>query len=117
MGRFVHIAWLVILTPLWLVGQDISLANEYLQKEDFQKAKIHYELALNKNANPSEVYPGYVQSLTRLNENKLAEKFFKKHLVVTKTVVLLSPCSLSDVSKACTSGVMRSSSSFVWDVL
>jgi len=78
MGRFVHIAWLVILTPLWLVGQDISLANEYLQKEDFQKAKIHYELALNKNANPSEVYPGYVQSLIRLNENKLAEKFFKK---------------------------------------
>jgi outer membrane protein assembly factor BamD (BamD/ComL family) len=77
-GRFVHIVWLMFSIPIWVFGQDIPLANEYLQKEDFQKAKIHYELAIKKNASLEEVYPGYVQSLIRLNENSMAEKFFRK---------------------------------------
>lgn len=77
MGRFIHILFFVSLC-LTLRAQDIELAKEYLLKEDYEKARYHYELALKKKSWPKDVYPGYPQTLVRLNDLPTADKYFKK---------------------------------------
>ena len=83
MGRFIHISFLILVVAIQAIAQDLNLANEYFLKEDYSKAKYHYELALKKNAAPQDVYPNYPQTLLKLDENTAADRFFKKILKST----------------------------------
>jgi tetratricopeptide (TPR) repeat protein len=80
MGRFIHIVFLIIIATISVLAQDLELANEYFQKEDFVKARFHYESALKKKSAPQDVYPNYPQTLLKLGDKVSADRFFKKIL-------------------------------------
>lgn len=77
MGRFIHILLQLVLIGS-LAAQDLDLANEYFHKEEYAKAKHHYELAMKKNVPMKDVYPSYPQTLKKLGDVEGVEKFFKK---------------------------------------
>jgi len=78
MERFIHIVFLFIITSFSVLAQDLELANEYFLREDYTKARFHYEQALKKKSTLQEVYPNYPQTLLKLSDNLAADKFFKK---------------------------------------
>ena len=60
------------------MAQDLELANEYFQKEDYTKAKVHYELAIKKRVPLKDVYPKYPRTLIKTGEIPEADKFYKR---------------------------------------
>lgn len=77
MGRFIHILFSLLLAGT-LAAQDLDLANEYFHKEEYDKAKHHYELAMKKHVPLKELYPNYPQTLKKLGDAEGADRFFKK---------------------------------------
>ncbi len=84
MGRFIHILFFVFLIASNAIAQDLELANEYFLKEEFTKARVHFELALKKKSAPQQVYPNYPQTLVKLGDIVSADRFFKKILKTTE---------------------------------
>ncbi|MBC7391284.1 MAG: tetratricopeptide repeat protein [Opitutaceae bacterium] len=77
MRLFIHI--LIFLFALGSAfSQDLDLANEYFQKEDYSKARVHYELAIKKRVPLLEVYPKYASTLIKIGDLNEADRFFKK---------------------------------------
>ena len=77
MRLFIH--FLLFLLPLGsAIAQDLELANEYFQKEDYSKARVHYELALKKRVPLADVYPKYVKTLIKIGDLNETEKFYKR---------------------------------------
>ena len=60
--------------------KEIQLAQEYLQKEDYQKAKAIFEKLSKDNRNAKEIYEPYLKTLSLLNENEEAERWVKHQI-------------------------------------
>jgi len=70
----------LLLSATWGWGQtdDVALARQYYQKEEYGKAAVLFEKLSNKDQTFITVYPEYLKSLLTLKEFKDAEKLVKK---------------------------------------
>ena len=72
-------AFLVFSTSrVWSQTDDVALARQYFQKEEYGKAAVLFEKLSNKDQTFNTVYPEYLKSLLVLKEFKAAEKLVKK---------------------------------------
>jgi len=62
----------------WSQTDDVALARQYYQKEEYGKAAVLFEKLSNKDQTFATVYPEYLKSLLTLKEFKDAEKLVKK---------------------------------------
>ena len=62
----------------WSQTDDVALARQYYQKEEYGKAAVLFEKLSNKDQTFTTVYPEYLKSLLALKEFKDAEKLAKK---------------------------------------
>jgi len=62
----------------WSQTDDVALARQYYQKEEYGKAAVLFEKLSNKDQTFATVYPEYLKSLLALKEFKDAEKLAKK---------------------------------------
>jgi len=62
----------------WSQTDDVALARQYYQKEEYGKAAVLFEKLSNKDQTFATVYPEYLESLLILKKFKDAEKLAKK---------------------------------------
>jgi predicted Zn-dependent protease len=58
--------------------EDLQLADEYYQNNDFEKARDLYEKLSRKSDNIPQIHRNYLAILIQLNEKQVAEKYLKK---------------------------------------
>ncbi|WP_034256647.1 tetratricopeptide repeat protein [Adhaeribacter aquaticus] len=73
-----YLSLLFICTSAWAQTDDIALAREYFQKQDYQKAETIFEKLSDNNQVFATVYPEYLKTLLALKKYKDAEKLVKK---------------------------------------
>jgi len=65
-------------TLAWSQTDDVALARQYYQQEEYGKAAVLFEKLSNRDQTFATVYPEYLKSLLALKEFKDAEKLVKK---------------------------------------
>jgi tetratricopeptide (TPR) repeat protein len=78
-------AAITILIVTWAIGakaqdKDIQLAQEYLQKEDYEKAKVIFQKLAKDNHTGKEIHESFLKTLFALRDYDEAEKFLKKQI-------------------------------------
>lgn len=74
---------LSVTTPSWVVAQkqqvlELELANEYFYRGDWAKAKEVYQKIAGNKDYAVAIFPNYLETLKKLNENEEAEKYLKR---------------------------------------
>ncbi|MGV3640512.1 MAG: tetratricopeptide repeat protein, partial [Adhaeribacter sp.] len=64
--------------PLWAQTDEVALAKQYYQKQEYEKANALFEKLSNNNQFFANVYPEYLRSLQAIKDFKEAEKLVKK---------------------------------------
>jgi tetratricopeptide (TPR) repeat protein len=81
MGYFrvaISLCLLLLATSLWAQTDEVALAHQYFQKQEYVKANALYEKLTNNNQVFATVYPDYLKSLFAVKNFKEAEKLVKK---------------------------------------
>jgi tetratricopeptide (TPR) repeat protein len=67
--------------------QDIKLADEYFQQNQYEKAKAIYQKLAKEEAIAGQIHKKYLQTLNYLREWSEAEKFLKKRIKANPDVI------------------------------
>jgi tetratricopeptide (TPR) repeat protein len=69
---------LLLVPPLWAQTDQVALAKQYFQKQEYEKANALFEKLSGNNQVFATVYPDYLKSLVAVKDFKEAEKLVKK---------------------------------------
>jgi tetratricopeptide (TPR) repeat protein len=74
----ISLCLLLLARPLWAQTDEVALAKQYFQKQEYEKANALFEKLSNNNQAFVAVYPDYLKSLFAVKDIKEAEKLVKK---------------------------------------
>jgi tetratricopeptide (TPR) repeat protein len=66
------------------LGQDMAIAQEYLKKSEYSKARDVLEKIIKNKQQPAELHAAYMQCLVQLKEYSDAEKYLKRQIKAQK---------------------------------
>lgn len=80
LNRILYICLILVIITTKVSGQDVglSLANEYFQEGEYEKARVEYEKLSRKDGYVAIIYSNYVKTLLELNKPEEAQKFIKR---------------------------------------
>jgi tetratricopeptide (TPR) repeat protein len=74
----ISLCLLLLAAPLWAQTDEVALARQYFQQQEYEKANALFEKLGNNNQAFAAVYPDYLKSLFAVKNFKEAEKLVKK---------------------------------------
>ena len=74
----ISLCLLALAAPLWAQTDEVALARQYFQQQEYEKANALFEKLSNNNQAFAAVYSDYLKSLFAVKDFKGAEKLVKK---------------------------------------